>query len=578
MKLQALFNNIQPRLGVFMLMLCLLVPTTISAQPKREKKTELNGFVWYKLSEGSYEGAEDANGKTLIPLSMGYTLVGYSAPSKRFYGIKNNMMGYHDETGKEIISPDRGYDHVMDLRGFIRVSRGDKVGACDLSGMEVISPDKGYDDILFCDNYYKVERNGKQGVCDLAGKEIVAPIYDYILYSDGVYKYQDAGGHFWPVPGTLRSFASSSSSTTTSISTDSYPTSSKIKREKHKAPDGFVWYRVYDEKNRWVYGFEDKDHKIIIPLNRGYTYVNYSWFGMIEIEKNKKKGICDLAGKEIISPDRGYDEAFVLVDGIFVKRSGKSGLCDYSGNEIVATIYDGQLVFIDHVLYHKDTNDKWESIPGISPCYAPNYDPSSSNANASRSYISSRNTFTPVTVNTYQSNNYNKNNSSSNKQSINRNSSTATQTSTYNSTSRNTTSERERQTTQRNTTYNSGSTRTRHSSNSSSSYSSRTSETTYSSSTSSSNNSSNSRSSVGNTTNTKEHKKCLKCNGSGKVNCYTCKGRGHLTCKACKGTGYWTQKGVRHNCNACRRGTIQCYTCVGKGTVKCISCSGKGYH
>lgn len=577
MKLQALFNNIQPRLGIFMLMLCLLAPTTISAQPTRKKITEENGFVWNRLSEGPHQGAEDANGKTLIPLSMGYTLVGYSASSKRFYGIKNNMMGYHDETGKEIISPDRGYDHVMDLRGFIRVSRGDKVGACDLSGKEVISPDKGYDDILFCDNYYKVERYGKQGVCDLTGKEIVAPIYDYILYTDGVYKYQDAGGNFWPVPGTLRSFDSSSSSTTTSISTVSYPTSSKIKREKHKAPDGFVWYRVYDEKNRWVYGLEDKDHKIIIPLNRGYTYVYYSCYGMIEIEKNKKKGICDLAGKEIISPDRGYDEAFVFVDGIFVKRSGKSGLCDYLGNEIVATVYDGQLVFIDHVLYHKDTNDKWESIPGISPCYAPNYDPSSSNASASRSNNSTRSAFTPVTVNTYQSNNYNKNNSSSNKQSINRNSSTATRTSSYNSTSRNTSSERERQTTQRNTTYNSGYTKTRSSAASSSSMNRY--QHTRSNQTSTKSESRSSQSTP---------EKCRKCNGAGNVRCRTCDGTGKVKCTQCGGDGRVTSRYLNRNnkmatqnmkCTACNgKGKKNDLVCGGKGTIKCISCSGKGFH
>ena len=77
MKLLELFKNIQSRLGIFVLMLCLLAPTTISAQPKREKKTELNGFVWYKLSEGSYEGAEDINGKTIIPLNKGYFSVTY---------------------------------------------------------------------------------------------------------------------------------------------------------------------------------------------------------------------------------------------------------------------------------------------------------------------------------------------------------------------------------------------------------------------------------------------------------------------------------------------------------------------
>lgn len=84
-----------------------IAATNVNAQ-RRSLKTEDDGFQYYKTMQGSYEGAESVDGKTLIPLSRQYTLL--------FYLSKPGHKGY------------------------FKVKKGDKYGACDIYGREIIAP------------------------------------------------------------------------------------------------------------------------------------------------------------------------------------------------------------------------------------------------------------------------------------------------------------------------------------------------------------------------------------------------------------------------------------------------------
>lgn len=162
--------------------------TTAGNRPiVRSKQTDSNGFVWYQTRyEGDYSvyGAEDADGRTLIPLSKGYSSVFYYNGS---FGVeKNKAFGAYDKYGSEVISTDRGYDRIVRH-----------------------------------DNYYSVFKNGKEGACDLSGKEVVSPAYNSLIYLDGVYKYQDSYGNWQPVSGSPSGSYTTSSSSTYSGSSSS---------------------------------------------------------------------------------------------------------------------------------------------------------------------------------------------------------------------------------------------------------------------------------------------------------------------------------------------------------------------
>jgi hypothetical protein len=77
--------------------------------------------------------------------------------------------------------------------------------------------------------------------------------------------------------------------------------------------------------------------------------------------------------------------------------------------------------------------------------------------------------------------------------------------------------------------------------------------------------------------------RCMDCRGSGiktgtEKNCDTCKGRGsviktirRVKCKECDGRG-----SVGEKCTSCESGQKKCLNCEGGGRVKCHSCDGKG--
>ena len=192
---------------------------------KRTKMSESDGFIWYRIQyEGDYSayGAEDNNGKTLIPISKGYSSIYYYNGS---FGVeKNRVQGAYNKYGVEVISTDRGYDKVVRHDRHFGVKKNGKEGACDLQGNEVISPNRGYDRVVRQETYFAITKNGREGACDISGKEVVAPNYSALICVDGVYKYRDAGGSWQPVSSSSTSSYSSSSSyksSSTSSSTGS---------------------------------------------------------------------------------------------------------------------------------------------------------------------------------------------------------------------------------------------------------------------------------------------------------------------------------------------------------------------
>lgn len=115
---------------------------------------------------------------------------------------------------------------------------------------------------------------------------------------------------------------------------------------ERKEKDGYKWYEIdqYEpSKGYSIIGAKDVNHNTIIPLSREYTYVSYDPDGYFTVEKDGKIGLCDIMGKEIITPKySSSDKYFISFDnGYLIVGSFKDGvpyaLYDKRGKEIFST-------------------------------------------------------------------------------------------------------------------------------------------------------------------------------------------------------------------------------------------------
>ena len=313
---------------VFLLMVLALGMCNINVNAQRRLlQTEKNGFKWYIIwKDRNGYGAEGEDGSTLIPLSRGYNHINFSP--------------------------------LYNGTGYFEVERNGKVGACDITGKEIIAPDK-YDMVLFYERkgyvgYYEVEINGKLGVCDITGKEIIPCRYRSILYITNGFELQNSDGDsFYSAnikldkQGRAYSTLTATSSSPISNSSSSSTSSEQNGRMLHTEENGFKWYSFWKDK---IEGAETENGTTLIPLSREYYFIcfhpNYNGTGYFEVWRNgKKKGACDVTGKEIIAPGK-YDDVYFSENyghgGYFrVKTNGKVGACDITGKEIMPCIYNG---------------------------------------------------------------------------------------------------------------------------------------------------------------------------------------------------------------------------------------------
>ena len=264
---------------IWIILLCsIFFGNSFAQEIKKELQTDQDGFQWVELTQGKLKGAEDPNGKTLIPLAAAFESIRYyHNPSQDrgfFYLEKNNIEAVFDKTGKEIISASRGYSTV--------------IYQINLDGYK----------------YFEVRRGDLSGACNLAGKEIIPTKYYAVIYNDE-FVTQDTSDSKYVYTGIKLS------------KKDIIETNSSFKQKRNES-NGFEWYIVFEGDKC---GAEDKDGKVIIPTSRKYDKIEFesntfSHYPYFLVTKNGKKGVCDLLGQEVLSPI--YESIFALQDGFSV--------------------------------------------------------------------------------------------------------------------------------------------------------------------------------------------------------------------------------------------------------------------
>lgn len=272
-----------------LLLLSVVFHTELCFSQEKTIKNEDDGFVWYLVTDGKLEGAQSKDGRDIIPLSGGYSTVYYlhlDGQDRGFFNVmKNHHKGICDKYGRVIISPDRGYDFIS-----------------------YIVTDSGH-------KYFNVEKDGKSGACNLLGEEIVAPLYYTLIYSDDRFKGElNAESDFIDLGVRLSK----------KDLLDENTNFKQLRKEK----GGFEWYYVFEGEFN---GAESKNGKVLIPTSRKYDDISYIDYGLGEppffrISKNGKKGICDLAGKEVIPPQ--YSTIIYTSTGFDTQLTESSGFVE----------------------------------------------------------------------------------------------------------------------------------------------------------------------------------------------------------------------------------------------------------
>lgn len=154
-----------------------------------------------------------------------------------------------------------------------------------------------------------------------------------------------------------------------------------IKKQLLNEDGGFKWYRL--EQGEFM-GAESESGKTLIPLSSKFCYVQvYQGRFLAEI-KGVGVGIYDLNGNELLSPTKGYDigttsfnqkEVFGTYKYYKIEKDRKKGYCDLSGNIIIPCVYDeiafrDDEKFIGYIAVEKDGKHGAYDLNGkeIVPC------------------------------------------------------------------------------------------------------------------------------------------------------------------------------------------------------------------
>lgn len=173
---------------VFFLIIALFsICNEVIGQTTRSKHVAEDGFEWYKIRQGKLQGAEDKNGKTIVPTK--YKFVCYHELADGWFVVKDKKgyEGAYNKDGKYVIPTERKYTYVRkdkDVDGyFYFIKRGGKTGVCDAAGNEIIPP--SYKDLIYLQHEFEGRKKGhwgKSGV-SLKGNPNVSSDKSYLLNS-----------------------------------------------------------------------------------------------------------------------------------------------------------------------------------------------------------------------------------------------------------------------------------------------------------------------------------------------------------------------------------------------------------
>lgn len=253
---------------------------------------ETGHIGYFRIKKGNYYGACDLTGYEVI--SPDYDFAGYYEDGfnyKTSAGKHVPTGWYLDKNGKATKAAPIVKDLKIESDGFkwYVVRQGDKHGAEDYYNNTLIPLSRNYTSIYYRaeeghKGYFKVGKGDKSGACDLTGKEVASPIYESLIYVSDGFEYKNISGDWVALGWQL-------------------DTDGKAFQETRKTiTDNGSKYVIIGRKGQ--YGLIDSNGKEIIPV--GMDAIEQAGTGYLRYRKNNAYGIINFQGKTIIPSSRGY--------------------------------------------------------------------------------------------------------------------------------------------------------------------------------------------------------------------------------------------------------------------------------
>ena len=186
-----------------------------TATTTKERQVGNDGYIWYKLKKGELYGAQDIEGKEIIPAI--YDNIWYESDHNNIHWFrvkKGDFIGGYTCEGKCFVSTDKHYTvlgsgvtHEMNGKiHWIYKKNGTQTGLLDSNGNEVTPPIYDYLGLSRCYDghsnkidimYISICKNELHGACDLDGNIICPAEYETVWldkWDDGMRIYKKRKG------------------------------------------------------------------------------------------------------------------------------------------------------------------------------------------------------------------------------------------------------------------------------------------------------------------------------------------------------------------------------------------------
>ena len=247
---------------------------------------------YFNVEKGDKEGACDLTGKEV--LSPIYKSVIYSSDGFNYKNSSDSWVPtrwYLDSEGKATREVPINKDLQTEKDGFkwYQVRQGDKYGAEDYLNRTLIPLSREYTSIYYSQEeghkgYFRIKKNGKYGACDLTGKEIAQPIYESLIYISSGFEYKNSDGDWIALGWMLDSEGNAIRGTKESVTYN-----------------GATYYIISRDG---MYGLTDANGKEIIPMEM--EKIELAGGNRLKFKQNDSWGLMNFLGKVLVPSSRGY--------------------------------------------------------------------------------------------------------------------------------------------------------------------------------------------------------------------------------------------------------------------------------
>ena len=332
----------------------------LSAQEKIHR-IEKDGFEWFKVTIDGKHGAQDANGKTIIPCE--YDIINYKLEKEgklTFFSVtkkenRESFMGVYLIDGTNLIPTTKQItycDGILNNAGIFYTFHNKKgAGIYDANGQEVyfikgaeqLWPE--YEGGRFF--YSFLRRVGARGIMDGNGKVIIKAKYKYFEknWDDGLIKAAQGKNFKKKIVGRVSDITTTKNPLAEPTKTylawmESMESAGEVEKElrdESYIKEGLKWYLT---TRNGKHGAQSEDGKTIVPTS--YEYVSFDPFNDgFSATRGDYKALYTMDGKCIFGIDREYTSSMRAEDEFYgpyyvVYQGENAGACNADGREIIS--------------------------------------------------------------------------------------------------------------------------------------------------------------------------------------------------------------------------------------------------